>query len=112
MNFLRNRIRVRKDSRAHSVSLDWRKTILVASQFFAFLHSLGHELPRQLTGGAAALPLRADSKVAERCGSNGPIVLQNSFLGRVRIFPGALAHSPENNVGGHMNSVISNRLTL
>jgi len=41
MNILRNRILVRKDSPAHLVSLDWRKTILVASQFFAFLHSLG-----------------------------------------------------------------------
>jgi hypothetical protein len=45
MNILRNRIRVRKDSPAHLVSLDWRKTILVASQFFAFLHSLGHKRP-------------------------------------------------------------------
>ena len=43
MKILRNRIRLRKDSPAHSVSLDWRKTILVASQFFAFSHSLGHE---------------------------------------------------------------------
>jgi hypothetical protein len=45
MNTLRNRIRVRKDSLAHSVSLDLRKTILVASQFFAFSHSLGHFRP-------------------------------------------------------------------
>jgi len=29
---------------------------------------LGHELPRQLTVGAAAVPLKADSKVAERRG--------------------------------------------
>jgi hypothetical protein len=36
MNILQNRIRVRKDSLAHSVSLDWRKTILVASQFSRF----------------------------------------------------------------------------
>jgi hypothetical protein len=42
MNILRNRIPVRKDSPAHFVSLDWRKTILVASQFSAFSHSLGH----------------------------------------------------------------------
>src|SRR5579864_4395425 len=41
MNVLRIRNRVRKNSPAHSVLLDWRKTILVASQFFAFLHSLG-----------------------------------------------------------------------
>jgi len=61
MNFLRNRIRVRKDSPAHSVSLDWRKTILVASQFFAFLHSLGHEPPRRLTASAAEVPLKADT---------------------------------------------------
>jgi hypothetical protein len=42
MNILQNRIRVRKESLAHSVLLDLRKTILVASQFFAFSHSLGH----------------------------------------------------------------------
>src|SRR5271169_4354304 len=40
MNVLRIRILVRKGSPVHSVSLDWRKTILVASQFFAFLHNL------------------------------------------------------------------------
>jgi hypothetical protein len=34
MNILRNRVRVLKDSPAHLVSLDWRKTILVASRFF------------------------------------------------------------------------------
>jgi hypothetical protein len=39
MNILRNRIRVRKDSPALLVSLDWRKTILVASRFFSFSHS-------------------------------------------------------------------------
>jgi hypothetical protein len=66
MNILRSRIPVRKDSPAHFVSLDWRKTILVASQFSAFSHSLGHHLPRHLTGGAAAVPLKADSKMAER----------------------------------------------
>jgi hypothetical protein len=33
---LRIRILVRKDSPAHSISLVWIKTILVASQFFAF----------------------------------------------------------------------------
>jgi hypothetical protein len=43
MNILRNRIRVRKESLAHSVLLDLRKTILVASQFFAFSHSLDHK---------------------------------------------------------------------
>jgi len=32
----------------------------------------GHQLPRQLTTGAAAVPLRADSKVAERRGRDGP----------------------------------------
>jgi hypothetical protein len=41
MNILRNRILVRKDSPAHSASLVWGKTILVAFRFFAFLHSLG-----------------------------------------------------------------------
>jgi hypothetical protein len=35
MSILRYRNRVRKDSPAHSVSLGWKKTILVASQFFA-----------------------------------------------------------------------------
>jgi hypothetical protein len=52
MNILRNCIRVRNDSQAHSVSLDWRKTIFVASQFFAFLHSLGQERP---IGGAVSM---------------------------------------------------------
>jgi hypothetical protein len=40
MNILLNRIPVRKDSPVHIASLDWRKNILVAFQFFAFLHSL------------------------------------------------------------------------
>jgi hypothetical protein len=35
--------------------------------------------------------------------------LQNSFLGCVQIFPGALVRSLQNYVGGHMNSLISNR---
>jgi hypothetical protein len=34
---------------------------------------VGHQLPRQLTTGAAAVPLRADSKVAERRGRDGPM---------------------------------------
>jgi hypothetical protein len=56
MNILRNRIRMRKDSPAHSVSLDWRKTILVASQFFAFLHSLGHFRPIPPARAMSAMP--------------------------------------------------------
>jgi hypothetical protein len=32
------------------------------------MNVLGHHLPRQLTGGAAAVPLRADSKMTERHG--------------------------------------------
>jgi hypothetical protein len=68
MNFLRNRIRVRKDSPAHSVSLDWRKTILVASQFFAFLHSLGQQLPHQEQAGVSGLPpITAAPSVRHRC---------------------------------------------
>src|SRR5579862_5693781 len=47
MNTLRNRILVRKDSSAQSVSLDWRKTILVTSQFFASLHGLGQYRPNE-----------------------------------------------------------------
>jgi hypothetical protein len=46
MDILRNRIPVRKDSSAHSAKRVWRKTILVAFQFFAFLHSLGQTRPR------------------------------------------------------------------
>jgi hypothetical protein len=43
----------------------------------------------------------------------GWIVLQNSSLGSVQIFSGALECSLENYVGGvHMNSPISNRLPL
>jgi hypothetical protein len=75
MNILRNRIRVRKDSPAHLVSLDWRKTILVASQYFSFSHSLGQKRPICCGRAMSALP---------------PIVLQNSKM-RVRenfaIFP-------------------------
>ena len=41
----------------------------------------------------------------------GWIVSQNSFLGCVQIFPGALVRSLENHVGGHLNSLISNRLS-
>jgi hypothetical protein len=55
MNILRNRIPVRKDSPAHLVSLDWRKTILVASQFFAFSHSLGQELTRRSLAAVTGL---------------------------------------------------------
>ncbi len=40
MNIIRNRTWMRKDSPAHSVTLNWRKSILVACQFFAFSHSL------------------------------------------------------------------------
>jgi hypothetical protein len=56
MNILRNRNRVHKDSAAHSVTLNWRKTIPVVSAFFAFLHSLGHQLPPRLQAGAAGSP--------------------------------------------------------
>jgi hypothetical protein len=69
MNILRNRIRMRKDSPAHSVSLDWRKTILVASQFFAFLHSLGQKLPHSLRAVVSALPPKAAATIADRGGS-------------------------------------------
>jgi hypothetical protein len=72
MNFLRNRIRVRKDSPAHSVSLDWRKTILVASQFFAFLHSLGHEPPRPLQAGVTGLTPIAAAQTHGWGGGSGP----------------------------------------
>ena len=72
MNILRNRIRMRKDSPAHSVSLDWRKTILVAFQFFAFLHRLGQFLPRHLTERAAALPHNAAAPALRGRGSYGP----------------------------------------
>jgi hypothetical protein len=59
MNILRNRIPVRKDSAAHSATLNWRKTILVVSAFFTFLHSLGQFLPRHLAERAGALPHKA-----------------------------------------------------
>ena len=39
-------------------------------------------------------------------------MLQNSFLGCVQIFPGALLRALENHVGDHLNSLISNRLPL
>jgi hypothetical protein len=42
----------------------------------------------------------------------GVIVLQNSFLGCMQIFLGALMRPSEKYVGGHMNSLISNRLPL
>ena len=57
----------------------------------------GHERPILGVRAVSALP---------------PIVLQNSFLGSVQIFPGALVRSLENYVGGHMNSLIFNRLPL
>jgi hypothetical protein len=69
---------VRIDSPAHSVSLDWGKTILATFQFFAFLHSLGHERP---IGGVRAMS------------AYPPIVLQNSFWGCVQNFPEALVRS-------------------
>jgi hypothetical protein len=42
MNVPRNRIQVRECSQASLISLDLRKTILVASEFLEFSHSLGH----------------------------------------------------------------------
>ena len=59
LNILPNRIMVRKDLPAHLILLDWRKTILVASQFFAFLHSLGHKRP--IHGVRAMSVLRPNS---------------------------------------------------
>jgi hypothetical protein len=56
-----------------------------------------HQPPRWLLVRAAAI---------------APFVLQNSFLGCVQIFPGALVRLLENYVGGHMNSLISNRPPL
>jgi hypothetical protein len=35
--------------------VDWRKAILVASQFFVFSHSLGHQRPRSLRARGAGL---------------------------------------------------------
>jgi len=32
----------------------------------------GHELPRHLTGSAAEVPLKADTKADDRCGWDGP----------------------------------------
>jgi len=40
-------------------SVDLSKIILMAFQFFAFSHTLGHELPRHLAGSAAEVPLKA-----------------------------------------------------
>jgi glycine/D-amino acid oxidase-like deaminating enzyme len=54
---------LRKSRRNHTARTKWGST---------FLHKLGHELPFQLTAGTAAVPLRADLKVAERRGRNGP----------------------------------------
>jgi hypothetical protein len=72
MNILRNRTWMRKDSPAHSVTINGRKTILVASQFFAFLHSLGQFLPRHLAERAAALPHKAAAPTVRYRGSYGP----------------------------------------
>ena len=58
---------------------------------------VGQKLPRQLKAAVSAVP---------------PIVLQNSFLACVQIFPGALVRSLENYVGGHTNGLISNRPPL
>ena len=71
--------------------------ILSLLRVSAFLHSQGPSRPI----------LRRN-----RMSAVGGIVLQNSFLGCVQIFPGALVRSLENHVGGHLNSLISNRLPL
>jgi hypothetical protein len=41
--------------------------------------------------------------------SSWPIVLQNSVFANEQNFPEALVHSFENNVGGHMIDLFSNR---
>jgi hypothetical protein len=65
----------------------------------------------RLTLRVTSRHFRITAVVSERFRS-GPIVLQNSFLRCVQIFPGALVRSLENYVGGHMNSLISNRPPL
>ena len=67
------------------------------SKFDRSASDMGHFPPRHLTGDATAML---------------PIVLQNSFLACVQIFPGALVRSLENYVGGHTNGLISNRPPL
>jgi hypothetical protein len=73
MNILRNRIPVRKDSPAHFVSLDWRKTILVASQFSAFSHSLGQLRPNPPIDVESASPPITTRSLGRTKSRDGPM---------------------------------------
>ena len=65
-------------------------------------------LHRTLLAIGPSLPRHSSGSVSVIVG----IVLQNSFLACVQIFPGALVRSLENYVGGHTNGLISNRPPL
>ena len=53
INVLPNRVQALEDPRARLILVELRKVILVASQFFEFLHSLGHSRRRASNSPAA-----------------------------------------------------------
>jgi hypothetical protein len=69
------------------ILVELRKFILVASQFFEFLHSLGHQLPHRLVAVVAAVPpkpaaptpgLRRESLAHSAAGMNpSPTVIKS-----------------------------------
>jgi hypothetical protein len=63
---------VRKNSQASPISIDLRKIILFTFQFSAFLHRLGHELPRRALSRAAARPPITDTEAQGLRGRDGP----------------------------------------
>jgi hypothetical protein len=79
------------------------------------INNVNRRLPNLLSWLKTSRPDVACRNSMLRCNQMsafGVIVLQNSFLGCVQIFPGALVRSLENYVGGHINSLISNRARL
>jgi hypothetical protein len=72
---------VLEDWRARLILAELRKVILVASQFFEFLHSLGHSRPGRASrksgyvrSGSITTKFFSSAKCRE-----GPILLQKSF---------------------------------
>ena len=81
INLLPKRVWVLEDWRARLVLAESRKVILVASQLFEFLHSLGHSRPIHLV----PVPIKV------RCYSNSDIIIRRgqvtlrAMCGRLRV---------------------------
>ena len=73
---------------------------------------MGQSRPNSVVRNMSGLPPLATELRTSLVVRFVPILLQKSFLGCEQIFPGALVRSLENNVRGHMNSLIFNQPPL